>query len=77
MNILFPPEMLASYGFVFQTHQETSAFSDLLAEELIQRLNREGTKVEGVEDIKELYNTDPEWKDMFFKNCKGTAKRDR
>ena len=74
MNILFPPEMLASYGFVFQTHQETSAFSDLLAEELIRRLNREGIKVEGVEDIKELYNTDPEWKDMFLKTVKGLLK---
>ena len=74
MNILFPPEILASYGFIFQTHQETSAFSDLLAKELIRRLNKDGIRVKGVEEIMELYNTDPEWRDMLLNSVKELLK---
>ena len=67
MNILFPPELLASSGFVFRTHRETSAFSDLLAEELIRRLDKAGKEVKDADDIKKLFNTDPEWKEVFLK----------
>ena len=69
MNILFPPELLVSSGFVFQTHQETSAFSDLLAEELIRRLDKTGKEVKDADDIKRLYNTDPEWREVFLKTA--------